>query len=60
MLVDYFTKWHNVADTAQRTGNDALELWASLALMAPFAFVIGALAVGGFFLKEWLSGKYYI
>ena len=60
MLVDYFTKWQNVADKAGQAGNDALELWASLALMAPFALVIGALAVGGFFLKKWLSDNYYI
>lgn len=60
MLVDYFNKWQNVADTASINGNDALELWASLALIAPFAFIAGVLIVGGFFIKEWLSDNYYI
>ena len=60
MLVNYFNKWQSVADTAQQTGNDALELWASLALIAPFAVIIGAILVGGFFLKNWLSDNYYI
>jgi len=60
MLVNYFNKWQGVADTAQQTGNDALELWASLALIAPFAVVIGAILVGVFFLKNWLSDNYYI
>jgi len=60
MLVDYFNKWNNVADTASINGNGALELWASLALIAPFAVIAGALIVGGFFLKNWLEGNYYI
>lgn len=60
MLVDYFNKWNNVSDTASINGNGALELWASLALIAPFAVIAGALIVGGFFLKNWLEGNYYI
>jgi hypothetical protein len=59
-MIDYFNKWQGVADTAQQTGNGALELWASLALVAPFALIAGALIVGGYFLKEWLSDNYYI
>ena len=60
MLVDYFTKWQGVADAAQQKGNDALELWASLALIAPFAVVFGAVLVAGFFLGNWLKDNYYI
>ncbi len=60
MLVDYFNKWQGVANMAERTGNAALELWASLALVAPFAVIIGAVLVAGFFLKNWLSDNYYI
>lgn len=60
MVVDYFTKWQNVADIAAQTGNPALELWASLALFAPFAIIGGAVIVGGYFLKEWLSDNFYI
>ena len=59
-MIDYFNKWQGVADTAQQTGNGALELWASLALVAPFALIAGTLIVGGYFLKEWLSDNYYI
>jgi hypothetical protein len=59
-MIKYLNKWQEVADTAQQTGNEALELWASLALVAPFAVIAGALLVGGFFLKEWLSNNYYI
>lgn len=59
-MIEYFKKWQGVADMAQRTGNEALELWASVALVAPFVVIAGALLVGGFFLKEWLSDNYYI
>jgi hypothetical protein len=59
-MIKYLNKWQEVADTAAQTGNGALELWASLALVAPFAVIVGALLVSGFFLKEWLSDNYYI
>jgi hypothetical protein len=59
-MIDYFNKWQGVADTASQNGNGALELWASLALLAPFAVIVGAVIVGGYFLKEWLSDNYYI
>jgi hypothetical protein len=60
MLVNYFNKWQGVADTAQQTGNEALELWAGLALIAPFAVIAGALLVGGWVLKQWAESNYYI
>ena len=60
MIIKYFNKWQEVANTAQQDGNGALEIWASLALVAPFAVVIGALLVAGYFLKEWAEwGRYY-
>lgn len=59
-MVEYFNKWQGVADTAQQSGSGALELWANLALIAPFALMLGAVMVGGYFLKEWLSSRYYI
>jgi len=60
MLVDYFNKWNNVADTASTNGNEALELWASLALIAPFAVIAGVLLVAGWALKQWAESNYII
>jgi hypothetical protein len=59
-MIKYLNKWQEVADTAQQTGNQALELWAGLALIAPFAVIAGALLVGGWVLKQWAESNYYI
>jgi hypothetical protein len=59
-MIKYLNKWQEVADTAQQTGNEALELWAGLALIAPFAVIAGALLVGGWVLKQWAESNYYI
>jgi hypothetical protein len=59
-MIKYLNKWQEVADTAQQTGNEALELWAGLALVAPFAVIAGALLVGGWVLKQWAESNYYI
>ena len=59
-MIKYLNKWQEVANTAQQTGNGALELWASLALVAPFAVIAGALLVGGWVFKQWAESNYYI
>jgi hypothetical protein len=46
-MIKYLNKWQGVADTAAQTGNEALELWATLALVAPFAVITGVLLVAG-------------
>ena len=59
-MIKYLNKWQGVADAAARTGNEALELWATLALVAPFAVITGVLLVAGWALKQWAETNYII